>query len=121
MDVLETHIDTASSEFKQNHELMEGLVGKLRDRVSTARKGGSEKSHQRHQEQGKLFVFLSDGRSHWIVDCTAAHLRTWQGFRERALLRCGVVFSHESQTEGNHTTARWHAAVELAEKQGGLK
>ena len=56
MDVLETHIDTASSEFKQNHELMEGLVGKLRDRVSTARKGGSEKSHQRHQEQGKLFV-----------------------------------------------------------------
>jgi acetyl-CoA carboxylase carboxyltransferase component len=56
MDVLETHVDTASSRYKENFARMEGLVAVLRERVGTARKGGSEKAHRRHREQGKLFV-----------------------------------------------------------------
>ncbi len=56
MDILETHIDPGSPEFKDNAARMEGLVAELRDKVATARKGGSEKAHARHTEQGKLFV-----------------------------------------------------------------
>jgi len=56
MDALETHVDTSSPEYKENYERLEGLVNDLRGHVNTARKGGSEKAHQRHQEQEKLFV-----------------------------------------------------------------
>ena len=56
MDVLETHIDPKSPEFRANFDRMETLVGELKANVEAARRGGSEKSHKRHQEQGKLFV-----------------------------------------------------------------
>jgi acetyl-CoA carboxylase carboxyltransferase component len=56
MDVLGTHVDPASEEFRTNRERMEGLVRELEHRLATARQGGGEKYLQRHREQGKLPV-----------------------------------------------------------------
>jgi 3-methylcrotonyl-CoA carboxylase beta subunit/propionyl-CoA carboxylase len=56
MDVLDTHIDPESAEFRVNRERMEGLVRDLRGRLARAREGGGARYLQRHREQGKLPV-----------------------------------------------------------------
>ena len=54
MDVLETHVDTASDLFKSNHARMSAQVSQLRERLAQVRQGGGERYLQRHREQGKL-------------------------------------------------------------------
>ncbi len=56
MEQFETHIDTASEDFRLNSERMSSLVNELRTRIETARLGGGPKSTERHKEQGKLPV-----------------------------------------------------------------
>jgi 3-methylcrotonyl-CoA carboxylase beta subunit/propionyl-CoA carboxylase len=56
MDILETHIDPSSAEFRANRDRMEQLVRELQSRLASAREGGGEKYVQRHREQGKLPV-----------------------------------------------------------------
>jgi 3-methylcrotonyl-CoA carboxylase beta subunit/propionyl-CoA carboxylase len=56
MSVIETHIDSASAEFRENREHMDALEVDLKHRLAEARQGGGEKARKRHQEQGKLFV-----------------------------------------------------------------
>jgi acetyl-CoA carboxylase carboxyltransferase component len=54
MEVLETHLDPASSDFASNAQRMAGLVDELNRRVETARQGGGPKYLDRHREQGKM-------------------------------------------------------------------
>jgi 3-methylcrotonyl-CoA carboxylase beta subunit len=56
MDVLESHLDPASADFRANAERLEKLVAELRDRVARVRLGGGEKYIERHRAQGKLPV-----------------------------------------------------------------
>ena len=56
MDVLETHVDPASSEFQQNRDRMTALVAEYRERLAAVQQGGGAKYLQRHREQGKLPV-----------------------------------------------------------------
>ncbi|MGH9329579.1 MAG: carboxyl transferase domain-containing protein, partial [Vicinamibacterales bacterium] len=56
MDVLGTHVDPASDEFRANRARMDGLVRELGERLAAARQGGGDKYLQRHREQGKLPV-----------------------------------------------------------------
>jgi 3-methylcrotonyl-CoA carboxylase beta subunit/propionyl-CoA carboxylase len=56
VDVLDTHIDPSSDQFKTNDARMTALVGELRERLAVARQGGGERYVQRHREQGKLPV-----------------------------------------------------------------
>jgi len=56
MDVIDTHINAASEEFRANRDRMTRLVSELRERVATAREGGGAKYLQRHRDQGKLPV-----------------------------------------------------------------
>ena len=56
MDVLETHVDTKSDQFRANHDRMSRLVSELKALLATAREGGGEKYLQRHRAQGKLPV-----------------------------------------------------------------
>jgi 3-methylcrotonyl-CoA carboxylase beta subunit/propionyl-CoA carboxylase len=56
MDVLETHVDAGSDEFRANAERMRGLVAELRDRIARARQGGGARALERHRAQGKLPV-----------------------------------------------------------------
>ena len=54
MDVIETHVDTASDLFRTNLERMSALVAELGERVELAKQGGGAKYVERQREQGKL-------------------------------------------------------------------
>ncbi|MGE5815261.1 MAG: carboxyl transferase domain-containing protein, partial [Acidobacteriota bacterium] len=56
MDLLETHVDLSSPDFRTNRERMETLVRQLNERLAACREGGGPKYVQRHREQGKLPV-----------------------------------------------------------------
>jgi len=52
--VLESHVDLAGSEFKENIKHHEGLLGDLRRHLEKIKRGGSEKSVALHRKRGKL-------------------------------------------------------------------
>jgi acetyl-CoA carboxylase carboxyltransferase component len=56
MSVLDSHLDPASTEFRENAAKMDGLVAQLRERLAQAREGGGGDAVRRHREQGKLMV-----------------------------------------------------------------
>src|SRR4051812_49018662 len=56
MNVIQSHIDTASTAFKQNDIAMRALVADLNGRIAAAKEGGGAKYVERHRAQGKLPV-----------------------------------------------------------------
>jgi len=56
MEILESRLDPAGAEFRANAEHNQALAAELRDRLDEARRGGDDKAHLRHTEQGKLLV-----------------------------------------------------------------
>ena len=56
MGVIKSQIKTSSEEFRQNDEANRALNEDLSEKLEAIRKGGSETSHLRHRDQGKLFV-----------------------------------------------------------------
>src|SRR5262245_19134954 len=56
MDILDTHLQTDSTLFRENMRRMTELVAELRERIAQTRLGGGEKYLQRHRDQGKLPV-----------------------------------------------------------------
>jgi acetyl-CoA carboxylase carboxyltransferase component len=56
MSVLESHVDAASAEFRQNLAHMDALEADLRARLAEAREGGGEDAVKRQREQGKLLA-----------------------------------------------------------------
>ncbi len=56
MGLIKSHIQTSSSEFRENLERNRALGDDLESQLLAIRKGGEEKSQARHREQGKLFV-----------------------------------------------------------------
>jgi 3-methylcrotonyl-CoA carboxylase beta subunit/propionyl-CoA carboxylase len=56
MQVLTSHINTASPEFQGNRERMLRLVRELQERTDQARDGGGSRAIERHRQLGKLPV-----------------------------------------------------------------
>jgi acetyl-CoA carboxylase carboxyltransferase component len=56
MDIIETHVNPDSEQFRVNYERMTALVAELRSRTAAVRQGGGPKYLQRHRDQGKLPV-----------------------------------------------------------------
>jgi acetyl-CoA carboxylase carboxyltransferase component len=56
MDRLESHVDTRSDQYRENHARMTALVAELRERTAQAQQGGGPRYLERHREQGKLPV-----------------------------------------------------------------
>jgi 3-methylcrotonyl-CoA carboxylase beta subunit/propionyl-CoA carboxylase len=56
MDIIETHVDPQSDDFRFNHERMTSLVAELKARTEVVREGGGARYVERHREQGKLPV-----------------------------------------------------------------
>src|SRR6187549_1123616 len=56
MDLIESHIDPASQQFRANEQRMISLVAELRARTESVKEGGGPKYLQRHRDQGKLPV-----------------------------------------------------------------
>jgi len=56
MEILETHLDSGSEEFRTNAAAMKLHVERLREERKRTAAGGGEKAQARHKDQGKLFV-----------------------------------------------------------------
>src|SRR5262245_39987109 len=56
MDVLESHVDTASAAFRANRAHHEALRTDLRGVLARVRQGGGEAAQAKHKARGKLFV-----------------------------------------------------------------
>jgi len=56
MESLESHLDSSSSDFKDNAARLQSLVDELNAKLADSRQGGGEKYLARHREQGKVFV-----------------------------------------------------------------
>src|SRR5919198_524896 len=54
MAVLTSQVERESEEFARRRELMEGLVGELRERTAHVARGGGDKAMERHRSRGKL-------------------------------------------------------------------
>src|SRR5271163_3996018 len=56
MKTIETRVDPASAEFRENAMSMSGLVADLRARLARTREGGDAAATARHRKRGKLTV-----------------------------------------------------------------
>ena len=56
MNVLESHVDPSSDEFRANQESTSALEAELERRLEFARGGGGERAQERQRSQGKLPV-----------------------------------------------------------------
>jgi acetyl-CoA carboxylase carboxyltransferase component len=56
MEILETQIDTQSSEYQENYKHQEAIVQQLQKRRHETQQGGPPDAHNRHNEQKKMFV-----------------------------------------------------------------
>ncbi len=92
MSVIESHLDTASDDFRHNLAHMDALAADLRARLEEARKGGGDEAVRRAREQGKLLVrerierLLDPGTPFLEIGALAAH-----GLYEGAAPAAGLV------------------------------
>ncbi|MGH3054264.1 MAG: carboxyl transferase domain-containing protein, partial [Gaiellaceae bacterium] len=56
MELLESHLDTRSAEFKANAEHHRALAADLARRLGEVKRGGGDEQVARHRSRGKLFV-----------------------------------------------------------------
>ena len=54
MQVLPTHVDTTSDDYRSNRDGMLGLLAELDELLAAGRAGGSERAVARHRERGRL-------------------------------------------------------------------
>ncbi|HET8644188.1 MAG TPA: carboxyl transferase domain-containing protein [Vicinamibacteria bacterium] len=79
MPVIESHVETASAEFRENLAHMQGLEADLRRRLEESRAGGGEEAVRRQRDQGKLLArervekLLDPGTPFLEIGALAAH------------------------------------------------
>jgi 3-methylcrotonyl-CoA carboxylase beta subunit len=56
MDVIESHIDASSKEYKANYEHYEELVNDFKDKIAVVSKGGGEEKIKLHKSRNKMLV-----------------------------------------------------------------
>jgi acetyl-CoA carboxylase carboxyltransferase component len=79
MEILESHVDSSSKEFRANAEHHGALARELADALAAVREGGGPKARALHGKRGKLFVrdridaLLDEGSPFLEVAPLAAH------------------------------------------------
>jgi len=79
MELIESHLDTTSDEFKANAAHHRALAASLREQLEAAKQGGGEAQVSRHKSRGKLFVrerveaLLDPGTAFLEMSPLAAH------------------------------------------------
>ena len=113
MSVLESHIDPASDEFKENAGRMDQLTAELGERLRAAREGGGEEAVRRQREQGKLMVReriekLLDPASPFLEIGALAGYGLYEGQAPAAGLVCGIgrVSGREVMIVANDATVK---------------
>jgi len=56
MDVIESHVNNSSKEYKENFANYEKLVKNLKDKIAIATKGGGEEKIKLHKSRNKMLA-----------------------------------------------------------------
>jgi 3-methylcrotonyl-CoA carboxylase beta subunit/propionyl-CoA carboxylase len=110
---LESQLDPAGPEFRDNAARMEALVAELRAKLERARAGGGEQAVLRHREHGKLMVreridaLLDSGSPFLEIGALAAH-GLYEDQAPCAGLVCGIgrVSGREVMIVANDATVK---------------
>ncbi|WII72553.1 carboxyl transferase domain-containing protein [Bdellovibrio sp. 22V] len=113
MEILETHIDTNSQDFKANRDAMMNIVGEWRERVNLVKQGGGEDATKKHKARGKLTArerieALVDGGTAFLEFSTLAAWDMYEGQAPGAgvITGIGVVHGTECVIVANDATVK---------------
>ena len=113
MEILESHIDTGSSDFKANREAMMNIVGEWRERVNLVKMGGGEDATKKHKSRGKLTAReriegLVDGGTAFLEFSTLAAWDMYEGQAPGAgvITGIGVIHGVECVIVANDATVK---------------
>ncbi len=102
MELLESHLDTSSAEFKENERHHRALAAELRKHLEGVRAGGGAESVARHRSRGKLLVrerierLLDPGTAFLELSPLAAH-ELYEGEAPSAGIVTGIGLIHGRQ------------------------
>lgn len=102
MEILETQIDTSSSDFKANAEAMLSIVGEWRERVELVKQGGGDDATKKHKSRGKLTArerieALVDGGTAFLEFSTLAAWDMYEGQAPGAGVVTGIGVIHGTE------------------------
>lgn len=113
MEILESHIDTGSADFKANYDAMMSIVGEWRERVNLVKQGGGEDATKKHKARGKLTArerieALVDGGTAFLEFSTLAAWDMYEGQAPGAgvITGIGVVHGTECVIVANDATVK---------------
>jgi acetyl-CoA carboxylase carboxyltransferase component len=113
MDLIDSKIRTGDAEFRANEAHHRGLAEELSLALAAARRGGDAQAHERHRQQGKLFVrdridrLLDPGSPFLELSPLAAH-GMYQGEAPGAGLVTGIgrIEGRECMIVANDATVK---------------
>ncbi|NUN06820.1 MAG: methylcrotonoyl-CoA carboxylase [Bdellovibrio sp.] len=102
MEILESHLDPNSSEFKANKEALLGIVNEWRERVNLAKQGGGADATKKHKARGKLTArerieALVDGGTAFLEFSTLAAWDMYEGQAPGAGVVTGIGVVHGTE------------------------
>lgn len=113
MEILESHIDINSADFKANREAMLNIVGEWRERVNLVKQGGGAEATKKHKSRGKLTArerieALVDGGTAFLEFSTLAAWDMYEGQAPGAgvITGIGVIHGTECVIVANDATVK---------------
>lgn len=113
MEILDSHIDTNSADFRANSDAMMGIVKQWRERVELVKQGGGEDSIKKHKARGKMTArerieALVDGGTAFLEMSTLA---AWEMYDNQApgagiVTGIGVIHGTECMIVANDATVK---------------
>jgi len=102
MEILETHIDTGSADFKANRDAMTAIVNEWRERVNLVKQGGGEDATKKHKARGKLTArerieALVDNGTAFLEFSTLAAWDMYEGQAPGAGIITGIGVIHGTE------------------------
>jgi 3-methylcrotonyl-CoA carboxylase beta subunit len=102
MEILDSHIDTNSSDFKANRDAMLNVVGQWRERVELVKQGGGADATKKHKARGKMTArerieALVDGGTAFLEFSTLAAWDMYEGQAPGAGVVTGIGVIHGTE------------------------
>ncbi|MGE5085668.1 MAG: carboxyl transferase domain-containing protein [Bacillota bacterium] len=102
MEILESHIDTGSEDFKANRDAMLDVVKQWRERVDLVKQGGGADATKKHKARGKMTArerieALVDGGTAFLEFSTLAAWDMYEGSAPGAGVVTGIGVIHNTE------------------------
>lgn len=102
MEILDSHIDTGSADFKANRDAMLDIVKQWRERVDLVKQGGGADATKKHKARGKMTArerieALVDGGTAFLEFSTLAAWDMYEGSAPGAGVVTGIGVIHNTE------------------------